>query len=682
MDNFYRWKSSTQTSMYTYRQRPEEFLNKVYPKEQRQRNATKTQLAQKLQSCAKNDSIASALTTKPKPKQIKLCRSTLTKSDEEQIKSALDKLSDFQLNANISKSEWTSKDAEEKNKIISKEIEIARLSLTSNVADFDKHSIHCLSTDELGRFKKYAEMLGIMFPSSSANQLIDLKVGPVTIGILQPQQEQLRLNVTHDDSINIHDYIDIPFHDKNPLSIEEQRCVLGLIPEIVTRLPVAIRGLIQDKNPSDPIMKEARLQYLIHRNLKRALFIPDEYFSRETWQSELEDPLFSDYLRSSYKASQNERMSIYDNIMARLQLLQQGKTELPPSHLCIQQIQRKQCGDKQSDEDKTKCLQTALSLIYDDLFPAPLKTIMEESTCRDIETLRLIHLMMKHQRVLTRKGTTTSRRAGFDFETHIQPWLGKGKPSDEQINEFLDAMFKGQHLDESSRDINKQKLMAKYKAQLQLQRPLDDVQKAFQNQQKIYRAKLSSAAQHHPSTEDAVPQTSMFSLISQTSAKPVDPQRPSSIETIQLALEYLAEKARIIRQYSGSHRTRVFLSQQPSYYYTGLLETTQYTDYINKQTPANLAKLIKQLLEGSQLLKQERKHLGVETLTIKFQEEFLKLIQLSPNNIKKSIAEIKEQAKTLGATLGLYNGTWQQRVKKIKQTTKNPDHKKTIQMFF
>jgi hypothetical protein len=141
---------------------------------------------------------------------------------------------------------------------------------------------------------------------------------------------------------------------------------------------------------------------------------------------------------------------------------------------------------------------------------------------------------------------------------------------------------------------------------------------------------------------------------------------PYSSSSINLALQYLADKAKIIREHSGDHRPRLVFSQQSSFY-KPLIESPEYKEFIAKQTMENLEKLINKLYIGSKLNIQSRSYLG--DVKKDLLQDFLRLIQLSPTEIDQEINTLDENGKKMHTALWNQSGTWEEKVGKAKLVT-------------
>lgn len=627
-DQLKEWKSSTAAVVVKHSQ---DFIEQVYPVKERQLVDTTQSFFDRIKGQCKSSSMQK---TSILPKQQRLTQPKKEiKPPSHSINidfllKALSRIDSFKFNGiQYTKETWKQIDPKEKKSIVNKELDKASF-LSINVKEPKFIPLACLSEEQSTQYDDYISMLLHMFPNLVENYDLTLQLSNVdmTVGtMLKPSKDSPRLRFLRlyiDATNKGGDYIDVRM-ESIKLFGSDYKCLLGLIPNLVEYLRFAIEsflGLGKDQ--------KARLAYLLNRVFQLAFYCMDNETLAANITNLIKEPLLAQYLEK-YQQSRDSN-SIRDNILERVRNIKQKRSTTIPPHPCITRYQETilQSDDCKNKEDKARCL---FDKMPDHLVASPINNRI----CLIMERLRVIDRMLKNKRQQTRPNIGGTWRGGFDFPSEIK----KLNSFDEAtIQSFVEKMFNAQKLRE--RDLFKEQQTKAYIEGLLSSvgslNTLDQIQHRLKMQDKMHEAKMKAKAKADKST------------------------------SINSALQYLADKAKIIREHSGDHRTRLVLPQQSSFY-KPLIESPEYKAFIAKQTIENLEKLINKLYIGSKLNTSDRSYLG--DVQNNLLQDFLRLIQLSPKQIDEEIKTLKENGKKMHTALSKQSGTWEKKVKKATDKT-------------
>ena len=677
-DQLKHWKSSTAVAVVN---QPQDFIEQVYPVKERQLVDDTNQFF--FESIKKQCKSSSMQKTSILPKQKQLTKPKKEiKPPSHSIQiyvllKALSEIHSFKFNGiQYTKETWKQIDHDAKKSIVDKELDKAS-NLSINVTKREFIPLTCLNEEQSKQYDDYISMLVHMFPNLIENYDLTLQLSNVdmTVGTMlvpskdSPRLRFLRLYVDATDKDG--DYIDVRMESIKSFG-SQYKCLLGLIPNLVEYLRFAIESLLGKD-------QKARLAYLLNRVFQLAFYS----FNNETLAANIKDlidkePLLAQYL-DEYKKSRDSN-SIRDNILERVRKIKKnGSTAIPP-HPCITRYQetiiQSDCKDQ---EDKARCL---FEKMPDHLIASPINNPI----CLIMERLRVIDRMLKNKRQQTRSKIGGTWSAGFDFPSEIKE-LYPYPFDDATIKSFVEKMFNAQKLGERAQfkeKTKKQTYMDSLLSSVIGLNNLDQIQSRLKKQSEVHEAKmkakrekLSSVPPKQPQQQQSISSPSDKAKIDGSQQSISSPYAnvqhkkqqfiwqsgPYSSTIINPALQYLADKAKIIREHSGDHRTRLVFSQQSSFY-KRLIESPEYKAFIDTQTMDNLEKLINKLYIESKLNIQSRRYLGdVKTDLL---QDFLRLIQLSPKKIDQEIKTLDENGKKMHTALGNQSGTWEEKVKKAK----------------
>jgi len=672
-DQLKEWKSSAAAEIIKHSQ---DFIEQVYPVKERQLVDTDQSFFDRIKGQCKSP-IMQKTSILPKQQRLTQPKKEIKPPSHsiniDFLLKALFGIDNFKFNG-IQYTKETWKKVENKQSIVNKELNKASF-LSINVKEPKFIPLACLSEEQSTQYDDYISMLLHMFPNLVENYDLTLTLQlsnvDMTVGtMLKPSKDsRLRFLRLYIDATNKGgDYIDVRM-ESIKLFGSDYKCLLGLIPNLVEYLRFAIESFLGKD-------QKARLAYLLNRVFQLAFYCMDNETLAANITDLIKEPLLAQYLEE-YQLSRDSN-SIRDNILERVRNIKKYSSTTIPPHPCITRYQETilQSDDCKNKEDKARCL---FDKMPDHLVASPINNRI----CLIMERLRVIDRMLKNKRQQTRQKIGGTLRGGFDFPSEIKTLNSFDEAT---IRSFVEKMFNAQKLGE--RDLFKEQQTKAYIEGLLSSvgslNTLDQIQHRLEMQVKVHEAKMKAKADKllskpsisSPSSAKAkidVPQQPIPSANVQHKQQQLILQRgPYSSTSINSALQYLADKAKIIREHSGDHRTRLFLSQQSSFY-KPLIESPEYKLFIGEQTLENLEKLINKLYIGSKLNTSNRSYLG--NIKKDLLHDFLRLIQLSPTQIDEEIKTLKENGEKMHTALWNQSGTWEEKVK-------TATHNTILKMFF